>query len=249
MARIAAQPQAIWLTGAATDAEQLARVTTEAQQQGRLPTFVLYNIPFRDCVRGQGASGVAAYEAWIEDLIGALDGREALFVLEPDALAGIGCLDAAAARVRLDLLRAAVRALRDGGGLVYLDAGHSRWQTSETMVERLRAAGISDAHGFSVNVANTVGEAESHEWATAVAREVQRGFIVDTGRSGAGARSQWCNPLDAALGDAPVIRTQGWRDALLWIKRPGESDGPCNGGPAAGTWWPEYAVALARAAE
>ncbi|MGW5026607.1 glycoside hydrolase family 6 protein, partial [Streptomyces albidoflavus] len=35
-------------------------------------------------------------------------------------------------------------------------------------------------------------------------------------------------------------------DAYLWIKRPGESDGSCRGGPSAGTWWPEYALGLAR---
>ena len=35
---------------------------------------------------------------------------------------------------------------------------------------------------------------------------------------------------------------------FLWIKRPGESDGPCHGGPAAGTWWPEYALGLAQRA-
>jgi len=29
------------------------------------------------------------------------------------------------------------------------------------------------------------------------------------------------------------------------IKRPGESDGTCNGGPSAGTFWPEYALGLA----
>lgn len=35
-------------------------------------------------------------------------------------------------------------------------------------------------------------------------------------------------------------------DAYLWIKRPGESDGECRGGPAAGQWWPEYALGPAR---
>ncbi|MER5876786.1 glycoside hydrolase family 6 protein [Streptomyces sp. NPDC001910] len=35
-------------------------------------------------------------------------------------------------------------------------------------------------------------------------------------------------------------------DAYLWIKRPGESDGECEGGPAAGQWWPEYALEPAR---
>jgi endoglucanase len=32
----------------------------------------------------------------------------------------------------------------------------------------------------------------------------------------------------------------------LWIKPPGESDGPCNGGPAAGAWWPDAAIELTR---
>jgi endoglucanase len=29
---------------------------------------------------------------------------------------------------------------------------------------------------------------------------------------------------------------------------PGFSDGTCNGGPAAGTWWPDYALGLAERA-
>ena len=33
-------------------------------------------------------------------------------------------------------------------------------------------------------------------------------------------------------------------DAFLWIKRPGESDGSCNGGPPAGHSWPDYALGL-----
>jgi endoglucanase len=37
-------------------------------------------------------------------------------------------------------------------------------------------------------------------------------------------------------------------DAFLWIKQPGESDGTCNGGPKAGSWWNDIAVELARAA-
>jgi endoglucanase len=34
-------------------------------------------------------------------------------------------------------------------------------------------------------------------------------------------------------------------DAFLWIKPPGESDGTCNGGPGAGQFWVDYALALA----
>ena len=38
-------------------------------------------------------------------------------------------------------------------------------------------------------------------------------------------------------------------DGYLGVKTPGESDGPCNGGPRAGQWWPEYALGLSRTAE
>ena len=38
-------------------------------------------------------------------------------------------------------------------------------------------------------------------------------------------------------------------DAYLWVKRPGESDGECKGGPKAGDWWPEYALGLAQASQ
>ena len=70
------------------------------------------------------------------------------------------------------------------------------------------------------------------------------------GRNGAGPApgDDWCNPSGRALGDRPTAAT-GDRlvDALLWVKRPGESDGACNGGPPAGEWWADYALGLARA--
>jgi len=34
-------------------------------------------------------------------------------------------------------------------------------------------------------------------------------------------------------------------DAYLWLKRPGESDGSCNGAPAAGAFWDKQAIELA----
>ena len=58
----------------------------------------------------------------------------------------------------------------------------------------------------------------------------------------------WCNPPGRGLGTRPTTATGSVTvDAFLWIKLPGESDGPCNGGPAAGTFWPDGALALARA--
>jgi endoglucanase len=57
----------------------------------------------------------------------------------------------------------------------------------------------------------------------------------------------WCKPPGRALGTRPTTHTgERARDACLWIERPGESDGECRGGPAAGQWWPEYALGPAR---
>jgi endoglucanase len=80
--------------------------------------------------------------------------------------------------------------------------------------------------------------------------------VIDTGRNGVGRLVEserpvdlWCNVPGRALGPPPTGRTGVPRvDAFLWIKRPGESDGSCNGGPSAGTWWPDYALELARRA-
>lgn len=245
MERIASQPQAIWLNGDDGDAAFVQGVLAAARP--RVPTFVLYNIPERDCGSG-GAPDRAAYLSWLDGIADALRGSRAIAVLEPDALAGATCLGSAGAQRRYDLLAEAGRRLSAAGVLTYLDAGHPRWHDPEETVRRLLAAGIYDVAGFAVNVANSVGVAESTEWGSAIAEEVGRGFVIDVGRSGAGAQPEWCNPPHAALGVAPRTSTEGWVDALLWIKRPGESDGHCNGGPAGGVWWPEYALALVLAA-
>ena len=77
-------------------------------------------------------------------------------------------------------------------------------------------------------------------------------FVVDTSRNGNGttADTQWCNPRGRAVGEPPLTPPSDPRvDAYLWIKVPGESDGECNGGPAAGQWWPSVAIELARNAD
>ena len=68
-------------------------------------------------------------------------------------------------------------------------------------------------------------------------------FTIDTSRNGDGPlpgnrEEAWCNPPGRALGVPPTDDTGDERiDAYLWIKRPGDSDGTCRGGPAAGARW------------
>jgi endoglucanase len=256
MDKIAAQPQAAWFGGWNTDvAADVRALVDRAQAAGRVPALVAYNIPQRDCgaYSAGGASSADAYRAWIRGLADGIGTRTAAVLLEPDALAGIGCLSAADRDRRLALLRDAVAVLSAHPGVsVYLDGGHAHWQPAAEMASRLRAAGVADAQGFFLNVSNFVASSDNASYGAQVASLTDgKHFVIDTSRNGLGpaADGDWCNPPGRALGLRPGSTTGVSRqDANLWIKRPGESDGPCHGGPAAGQWWADYALGLAQRA-
>jgi endoglucanase len=257
MDRIAAQPIAQWIGGWTSDVRSHVRtIVSRAVSEGAVPVFVAYNIPNRDC-GGYSASGAqataAGYRTWIRDVaagLAAVSNGRAVVVLEPDAVAQMSCLSADGQAERLGLLRDAVTLLKDAGAAVYIDAGNARWVGAADMAARLRSAGIVQADGFSLNVSNFIGTAANVAYGEAVSSRLSgKHFLIDTSRNGTGGPSdgQWCNPSGQALGRLPTTRTgHPLVDAYLWIKYPGESDGPCNGGPSAGTWWPEYALSLAR---
>ena len=113
---------------------------------------------------------------------------------------------------------------------------------------------------------------ESQTWVPYPGDAGLRTFVIDSSRNGQGPwtptasypdAQDWCNPplrgvgrpTSAATGNALI-------DAYLWVKIPGESDGECTRGlgaggttidpewgiidPAAGQWFPEMALELAR---
>jgi endoglucanase len=255
MDRMAAEPQARWVGN--WDADVGAAVSAEvgaAQAAGALAVLVAYNIPQRDCGGFSGANATTpdGYRGWVRDFARGLAGRRALVVLEPDAVPALDCLSAADRRTRLTLLREAVRVLADAGALVYLDAGHSSWHAAPTIAERLREAGIDAAAGFALNVSNFHATPALLAYGEALSALVGgRHFVLDTSRNGLGSAGveAWCNPAGRALGARPTTDTgHPLADAFLWIKRPGESDGACDGAPAAGAWMPEYALGLAQRA-
>jgi endoglucanase len=101
-------------------------------------------------------------------------------------------------------------------------------------------------------------------------------FVIDTSRNGQGPwtpavsaypdAQTWCNAPGRGLGARPQGAPAAafpLLDAFLWIKTPGESDGPCTRGiaggttdpawggtadPAAGLWFPAQALQLAQLA-
>ncbi|MDB4879198.1 MAG: hypothetical protein JWL60_644 [Gemmatimonadetes bacterium] len=249
--RIASQPTAHWIGGWSRDLRgEVSRVTTMARANAAVPVLVAYNIPNRDCGGHSdgGSRDARGYGRWIREFASGLRGHTAIVVLEPDALGHMDCLDAREQASRIEMLRDAVHVLKDNGATVYVDAGNARWVKADVMAVRLRSVAVDRADGFALNVSNFVPTPESVRYGERIAAQTgNKHFIIDTSRNGVGGNGEWCNPRGQALGAFPTTQTGSpLVDAFLWVKAPGQSDGPCNGGPAAGSFWTDYALELAR---
>jgi len=257
---LSAQPTAIWLTpeGDPVDAvgDRIAHLAAEARAQSARIAVVVYGLPERDC-GGHSAGGLDAdaYLEWTRAIGDALrDAASAspIVILEPDSLAlAPECGNVAE---RVEQLSGAVAAIASENTWIYVDGGHSNWLPAGEMADLIgqvdgasRQGGGPGIRGFATNVSNF----EATDKEIAYARDVAGRLdglhaIIDTGRNGAGSDGQWCNPPRRLVGDPGGTLGDDVVDTNLWIKPPGESDGECNGGPAAGRWWPEAAVELTR---
>jgi endoglucanase len=164
-----------------------------------------------------------------------------------------GCTPAEFHEERYDLLKGAITTLKAlKNAKVYLDAGNAGWQHADRIFEPLQRAGVEQADGFAVNVSNFYSTQDSTGYGKQLSARIGgKPFVIDTSRNGNGPytggdpQERWCNPPGRALGEALTTDTADpLVDAYLWVKRPGESDGTCKGGPKAGQWWPSYALDL-----
>lgn len=248
---IASQPLAHWYGEWSNLPNDLSGYVTRAANANATPIVVLYNIPHRDCwsYSAGGSNDYSHYQSWINKAAAGINGRKAIVILEPDALAGMDCLTITQKAQRLTALKQAVSTLQTGATSVYLDAGHAQWHTASTMAARLKNAGIDKATGFSLNVSNFRTTEDNAAYGKSIsALTNNKTFVIDTSRNGTGPspNHEWCNPFGRGLGKAPTLVTADSKiDGYLWIKTPGESDGACgNGAPAAGQWWQRYADEL-----
>ncbi|AXG82496.1 glycoside hydrolase family 6 protein [Streptomyces paludis] len=259
--KIAEQPVGEWISPD-TPEEQAKGFTEAAAAADREALLVLYNVPHRDC--GQFSRGGAAdgneYRTWVDKVAKGIGDRRTTVILEPDAVLHLvdGCTPQEFHEERYDLLKGAVERLKQQPATtVYLDAGNAGWQSPDTLFEPLQRAGIAAADGFSVNVSNFYPTKASADFGKRLSAKVGgKPFVIDTSRNGNGPYTggdpaeNWCNPPGRALGERPTTQTSDpLVKAYLWIKRPGESDGDCKGGPKAGDWYEEYALGLARNAK
>lgn len=261
---IAEVPSALWLTGTSqaggTLPDRVNRYVSAAAGADKTPILVAYNLPHRDCSGGASAGGApnaTAYRAWIDQLINGIGDKPAVVILEPDALADMQCLDKDRRSERLELFNYAVSGLKQRAhhADVYLDAGNPGWKSPDAMAEALNAAGVKQARGFALNIANFYTLAQVRSYGDAINARLlseytyTKAIAVDTSRNGNGATpGDWCNPTGRRIGMTPQVLSP--QLVALWIKLPGNSDGAsstktdCHGGPAAGTFSPELALRL-----
>lgn len=254
VARLAKTPQAFWATDHLSVGKVRSAVRTyanRAAKKKRTPVVTVYAIPARDCgAHSAGTFTAATYKKWVAQLASGLRGKKAIAILEPDALAMLGNCDNQGDRT--GLLRYAAKKLKSAGVWVYLDAGHSNWIAPDVMATRLRSAGVAYTRGIATNVASFQQTTAEKTYAARVLYQLRKRkitgkrYVIDTSRNGSSdvASGEFCNPPGARVGAKPRLFRKGTLQAYLWVKNPGESDGPCNGGPAAGVWWNDGARGL-----
>jgi endoglucanase len=247
---LAQQPNFNWV-GEATAPQTIDSWVRAAE--GKTVPLVLYAIPDRD-LGGYSAGGFANgadYLDWVGAVAHHLGDAPAMIVLEPDALGLSPHMPPAERAKRLRTLGIAVDILKKNcpNARVYVDA--SMWVPPEAMANLLQQANVSGADGFSLNVSNHVADEAAFDYGDAVSTMVGgKHYIVDTSRNGRGSGSharEWCNVGGLGVGRRPgtLVADRPRVDGLYWIKTPGVSDGTCNGGPPAGTFWLPNAVELA----
>ncbi|KAG3107894.1 hypothetical protein PI124_g9890 [Phytophthora idaei] len=206
-------------------AKMLKELTIKCSEDSRM-TIVVYGIPNKDCNAGYSSGGAVSsttdYEAFLSDLTTAVGDRKVLYVVEPDALGLLaedgGCGSKAG---YLENLKVAIKALSaNANAELYVDVGY--W-TLEYEAQRSKVVTIMKELAAS-------GTLKGSTDMTCIA-DTSRNYVAPT-------TTDWCNVLAAGIGSPPTSETNVSNlDYFMWIKPPGESDGTCNGGPAAGLFF------------
>ncbi|MFI1990797.1 glycoside hydrolase family 6 protein [Actinoplanes sp. NPDC020271] len=257
--KIASQPASRWFANfnLSTIGSEVSSYVGAANAVNQIPALTLYAIPNRDCggASAGGAPDLNQYQNWVNAVAANLGNRTAIVILEPDSIALQTCLSAGEITARDQALATATRTLKaaNPNAKVYLDAGHSTWNSAAEQAGRLAAAGVANADGFYTNVSNFNGTSSEVNYGKAIIGALNgRGIggkhqVVDTSRNG-GASGDWCGDdnTDRRIGAYPTTATNdGDVDAYLWVKPPGEADG-CK--YAAGSFQPDLAYSLASSA-
>ncbi len=244
--RIADRPNALWVTGNLSDDLRNIRdaVGVARRVDGTLQV-VLYNIPGRnDGLAPLTALSSGSYRQWVDAISTAIGPRtRTIVIVEPDAL---WFLDRQAGNIlspaaqRLDLLRYAVtRFSKHNRSRIYVDAGTASGSVSPArMATLLLDSGVNGNVGFAVNTSSFAPTERIKPYAMQIRAQLLRQggvharYVVDTSRNGnPNWDNTWCNPAGRKIGKLPGPVDADGQDYNLWIKQPGQSDGPCGTAP------------------
>jgi endoglucanase len=239
----------------------------QATQPGSVPEMVVLRAEANRCSRnytGGGRAEDARTRRWYRKFAAAVGSSRVVIAFEPDSLGTIDCLARSRRMARMRLLRYGVKVLSGlPNATIYLEAGASDWDNARHTAWQLRYIGIRRVRGFMLNTTHYDWTANNIRHGRKISR-LTRGkhFIISTAMNGRGpihyrkyygphlwrVINVWCNPPGRGLGVPPTTLTGDPKvDGFLWVGRPGESGGSCNGGPLpVGTFWPERALMLAK---
>ncbi|WP_231921565.1 glycoside hydrolase family 6 protein [Micromonospora auratinigra] len=257
--KIASQPQARWFANfnPSTVQSEVSGFVGAANAAQQIPVLSVYEITNRDCggASAGGAPDLNQYQTWVSNFARGLGNQTVLIILETDSLALQTCLSGSEISARDQAISTATRTIKSANpnAKVYLDGGHSTWNSASETANRLRAAGVQYADGFFTNVSNFNPTSNEANFGRAVISALNgmgisgKRQVIDTSRNG-GASGDWCadDNTDRRIGTYPTTSTgDGNIDAYLWVKPPGEADG-CR--YAAGSFQPDLAYSLANGA-
>ncbi|POM65917.1 Glycoside hydrolase [Phytophthora palmivora] len=245
---------ASWFTDRQSTQERsdmLSGLLSQCSEDSRL-SIVVYGIPNKDCAAGFSSGGSVTstddYKAFLKELTDAVGDRKVLYVVEPDALGLLtqdgGC---GASAGYLENLKVAVAALSaNTNAELYVDIGY--WMLAYSDSASKVATAMQDigtcgrVKGVTINTSNYRSNDECTTYCTnfqTAMGSTSMTCVVDTSRNYNGSpTSDWCNVATAGIGKPPSSETGISNiDYFMWIKPPGESDGECSGGPAAGSFY------------
>jgi endoglucanase len=207
----------------------------------------------------QIAADMPTFRRRVDELVAATGNRPVVFLLELDAFGSSACMARqgdlgnweAAVRYEVDQVSSLPHAV------TYIEAGYSDANSPAYTAQALNQVDISRIRGFYTNDTHENWTSNELRWAEKISRMTHgANFIINTAQNGRGPLrnphpstqgvEDLCNPPGRGLGPLPTTNT-GFphADAFLWTSVPGNSSGPCNGGPASGTFWAARATELA----
>jgi endoglucanase len=237
--KIASQPAARWYASfnPATVQSDVSAYLGAANAAGQVPLLSVYEITNRDCggASAGGAPDLNQYQTWITNFSRGLGSQVVIIILETDSIALQTCLSGNDVAARNQALSTAVQTFKSANpnAKVYLDGGHSAWNSAADQANRLRAAGVQFADGFYTNVSNFNSTANEANYGRSILAALNsagvsgKRQIIDTSRNG-GASGDWCGDdnTDRRIGQYPTLNTGDANiDGYLWVKPPGEADG------------------------